>query len=166
MKPKNSKERNSSFLKFLLLFLVTTGTAVGAVYFNYRIPSHENELLRTQAKSIDTDMKFQSNFFQEMKVLKSLIDSLDVRGQNIPLQNSEISDKLVQLKNSIPTKDEESHLYDMHMSIVDLYADFQVIKGNIIELRDAESIIEELEEDLKACKRELKEAERNLRITR
>lgn len=165
MKPKNSKERNSSFLKFLLLFLVTTGTAIGAVYFNYRVPTHENQLLREQEKSIKAEMEFQSNFYEEMRNLKNLIDSLDVPGQNLPLQNSTISNKLVEMKNSIPTQD-STHLYDMHMSIVDLFADLQVIKGNNIDLRDAESIIEDLEEDLKECKRELKEAERNLRLTR
>ena len=63
MKPKNSKERRNSFLKFLALFLVTVGMIMAAVFFTYRVPTKENALLREQSKVIDTAMEFQSGFF-------------------------------------------------------------------------------------------------------
>ena len=165
MKPKNNKERNSSFLKFLLLFLVTTGTVVGAVYFNYKVPSKENELLREQAKIMDEEMSYQSSFYEEMIATKLMIDSLDAPGANIKYLNSLISDKLVVLQKSIPTKD-STHLFDLHNSIVETYVELQETKDKLLELRDAESTIAEYEKALENCRADLKSTERELYIER
>lgn len=66
MKPKNSKERRNSFLKFLLIFLVTVGTIVGAVYFNFQISNKENEVLKEQASLVKEELKFQASFANKM----------------------------------------------------------------------------------------------------
>lgn len=165
MKPKNSKERQSSFLKFLLLFLVTTGTVVGAVYFNYKVPNKENALLREQAKMLDSEMKFQSEFYEEMKATKKMIDSLDAPGANIKYLNSLVSDKLVELQKTIPTRD-STHLFDFHNSIIETYVELQETKDKLLELRDAESTIEEYKEALETCRQDLKSIERELFIER
>ena len=164
MKPKNSKERRNSFLKFLALFLVTVGMIMAAVFFTYRVPTKENALLREQSKVIDTAMEFQSGFFNEMEGVQKMIDSLDVPGQNTAFQKRLINDKLIELKNTIPTMDDDTHLYDMHMTIIDLYAELQMAKDKLHALRDAESMIEEYKDALETCRRDLKEAERELRL--
>ena len=164
MKPKNSKERTTSFLKFLALFLVTVGMIVAAVFFTYSVPTKENALLREQTKVIETEMEFQSGFFNEMESVKRMIDSLDVPGQNTAYQKSLISSKLVELQKTIPTKDDDTHLYDMHTAIIELYVELQTAKDKLHELRDAENTIEEYKDALETCRRDLKEAERELRI--
>lgn len=163
MKPKNSKERRNSFLKFLALFLVTVGMIVAAVFFNYRVPSKENALLREQSKVIESEMEFQSGFFNEMGHVKRMIDSLDVPGQNTAYQKNLISSKLVELQKTIPTKD-STYLYDMHMTIIELYVELQSAKDKLHALRDAEGTIAEYKEALDKCNQYLKEAERELRI--
>ena len=163
MKPKNSKERRNSFLKFLGLFLATVSMVVIAVYFNFRVPAKENELLREQAKLVKSEMEFQNGFFNEMQNIKGMIDSLDVPGQNTAYQKSLISAKLVDLQKTIPTKD-STYLYDMHTSIVDLYVELQSAKDKLHALRDAEGTIEEYKEALDKCNQYLKEAERELRV--
>ena len=164
MKPKNSKERISSFLKFLALFLVTVGMIVAAVFFTYKVPTKENALLREQSQVIDTAMEFQGGFFNEMKSVKKMIDSLDVPGQNTAYQKSLISNKLVELQNTIPRKDDDTHLYDLHTTIIDLYVELQTAKDKLHALRDAEGTIAEYKDALETCRRDLKEAERELRI--
>ena len=42
MKPQNAKERNIAFIKYILLFIVTTGLIILAVFFGYRLPIKEN----------------------------------------------------------------------------------------------------------------------------
>ena len=165
MKPKNSKERSASFIKFLVLFLVTVSMILVAVYFNFEIPEKENKLLREQAKVIDEEMEYQSNFFAEMQILKEMIDSLDVPGQNMSYQNSMISNQLVDLQEDIPPKG-SSHVYDMHMAIIQLYVELQTATDKVNSLRDAEGTIAEYKEAFENCKKDLVQAERELYIAR
>ncbi|MGB1309418.1 MAG: type VI secretion system transmembrane protein TssO [Oceanihabitans sp.] len=165
MKPQNSKERRSSFIKFLLLFLVTMFAVIFAIYFNYKVPNKENDLLRGQAKVIQEDLKFQNNFYSEMEQVKNLIDSLDEPGQNSSYQNSLISTKLVELQKTIPTKD-STYRYDMYMSIVKLHAELQEYKAELKSLQEAKTRIEEYKTALDKCKTDLKQTERDLFIAR
>ena len=163
MKPKNSKERRTSFLKFLGLFVVTVGMIVAAVFFSYSVPKKENAQLREVTKVREAGMVFQKNFFDEMQAVKSMIDSLDVPGQNLVYQKNLIELKLAELRKTIPTKD-ETHLYDMHTSILRLYSELRLAKDKLHELKDAEGLIAEYKEELDNCERDLKAADRELRL--
>lgn len=165
MKPKNSKERRTAFLKFLALFVVTMLTIVSAVYFNYKIPNKENALLKNQVKLVEKEMEFQSKFNKEMTEIKSMLDSLDVPGQNISYQNSLISNRLVDLQKTIPTKDSTIN-YDMYSNIVKMYVELQDTKGELLSLDDAKNTIEEYKVALDRCQRDLKQTERDLFIAR
>lgn len=165
MKPINNTERKKSFLKFLLLFLVTVFAVIFAIYFNYEIPAKENQILRDQAKVIEEDLKFQNSFYSQMETVKNLIDSLDVPGQNSSYQNSLISTKLVELQKAIPTKD-STYRYDMYMSIVKLHAELQESKSELKSLKEAKTRIEEYKTALDKCKADLKQTERDLFIAR
>ena len=136
---------------------------VAAVYFNFKVPAKENDLLRQQTKVVQEEMAFQSNFFSDMQKVKSMIDSLDVPGAQIDYESNLISSKLVEMQKSLPTKD-STYLYDMHMSIVETYVELMDNKQKLRSLSDAEGTIEEYKIALKDCNTYLKQAERELRI--
>ncbi|MDC1161814.1 type VI secretion system TssO [Tenacibaculum sp.] len=165
MKPKNIKERRNSFLKFLLLFVATIAMILIAVFFTFKIPVKENEILKDQAGRIEKELKFQDTFSKSMTRVKRMIDSLDVPGQNISYQNSLISSKLVEMQKIIPRKD-STFKYDMYSGVVGLYVEIQKNKNRLRELKDAESIIEEYKEALEKSKTEYKQLERDLMIAR
>ena len=165
MKPLNNKERNSSFLKFLLMFLITIATVLAAVYFNFKIPKTENKMLRDQAMSIEKSQIFQKEFYLNMTSLKGMIDSLEVPGQNISYQNSLIGSKIVEMQKSIPTSD-STHLYDLHTDILQLYVELQETKDRLRSLTNAEKTIEDYKIALDRCSADLKQAERDLFIAR
>jgi len=151
MKPKNTKERRNSFLKFSLLFLVTVITIMVAVFFNFKVPTKENEILKEQSKSIKKEMQFQNSFSDEMVNVKSLLDSLDTPGTNTTYINSLISKKLVDLQDLIPTKD-STYKYNMYTRIVSLHVEIQEAKSRLRGLKDTESTIQEYKETLEKCK--------------
>lgn len=161
MKPKNVKERRNSFLKFLLLFIVTVGTIVTAVYFNFKVPKKENDILKEEAKAIKKEMQFQNDFSDEMFNVKKLFDSLDVPGSNTKFTNSLISKKLVDLQGKIPTKD-STYRYDMYTRILTLHVDLQKTKEKLRDLKDAEGLIEEYKEALGKCKDDYTEIQRDM----
>lgn len=165
MKPKNNKERSNSFFKFLILFVVTVTMILVAVYFNFKIPKKENKLLREQVEVIDKEMKYQSDFFSEMQILKQMIDSLDVPGQNTSYKNSLISTQIVDLQKNIPPKG-PSHIYEMHMAIIELYVELQTATDKLNSLKDAEITIANYKEAYENCSNDLTQIERELYIAR
>lgn len=165
MKPKNSKERRISFLKFLASFIVTVFAILAAVYFNFKVPSDENALLRAEISLYEGEKEFQRSFFGEMKDLRGLIDSMDIEGQNISFQKSLINNKIVNLQKRIPPKD-STYLYDMHIDVTELYAELQLAKEKLFELRDAENMIDEYKNALDVCRQDLEQRERDLFILR
>lgn len=165
MKPKNSKERRASFFKFLALFAVTITAILFAVYFNFKVPNKENTLLKDKIKAVDKEMIFQDNFSKEMKTILGMIDSLDIKGQNLSYQNSLISGRLVDLQKTIPTKD-STYRYDMYTNIVAVFAELQDSKAELSKLKDAKATIDEYKGALDRCKEDLKQCERDLFIAR
>ncbi len=161
MKPKNSKERRNSFFKFFLLFLFTVATIIFAIYFNYKVPTQENTILKQKFKLVEKDLEFQKEFTEEMNSIKTLMDSLDVPGTQKAYINSLISKKLVDLQTMIPTKD-STYKYDMYKSIVHLNIDIQKYKGRLFELRDAEEKIKECTDLLEKCNNNYDQALRDL----
>ena len=165
MKPKNSKERRNSFLKFLLLFIVTVGFIVVTIFFTFQIPKKENSILKEEIKAVKKERLFQEDFQLEMNRVKSMIDSLDAPGQNFSYQNSLISDNLVDLQELIPTKDSEVN-YELYKGIVNSLVDLQESKKRLKGLTDAENTIEDYKVALEKCKEDYKEVERDLDIAR
>ena len=165
MKPKNIKERRNSFLKFLLLFLITSATIVTSVFFTFKVPLKENNILKAQAKKIDKEIRFQNSFSNGMNNVKKMLDSLDVPGQNTEYLNQLIGKDLAEMQKSIPRKD-STYKYDMYSNVVNLFLDIQDMKADLRELKDAENTIEEYKEALEKTKQELKESERDLLVAR
>ena len=163
MKPKNSKERSSAFYKFLILFLVTTGTVVGAVYFNFKVPKEENTLLREQAQVFDDDLKFQKEFYKEMQSLMVMIDSLEKPGTIVDYEATQISSRLADLSRSIPGKD-STNLSDMNVEIIQLLLELKNDKVRLYQLRNAEAEIDNLSKSLQNCEDALSTARTTIAV--
>ncbi|QWX84232.1 hypothetical protein H0I23_00855 [Cellulophaga sp. HaHaR_3_176] len=165
MKAKNIKERNKSFLKFLALFVVTILLIIGAVFLNYRVPHKENTLLRERAKNIERETEFQRTFAMQLTETRGLLDSLDLKGQNISYLNDLISQKLVRIQSSLPAKD-STFRYKMYKDVLDVMVDYQKSKKELDQLTDAKTQIEEYQTEVDRLQEELDQAKRDLDILR
>ena len=168
MKAKNSKARRNSFLKFLLLFIITTGLIVGALYFDFNVlPNRENAVLRKQASDIEKENGFQKEFSRELFQLRGMIDSLDMSQDesNRLFLNNVLSNQTVKLKTSIPRRD-STYRYDMYSNIIWSYAEIQKLKNELHSYADIKEDLEKYKEANRDCEEELKEAQRNLDIYR
>jgi len=162
MKPKNSKERRNSILKFLLLFLFSVTLIVITFFFDFnRVPLKENAVLRERSKTIEEEMKFQEKFSQEMIGIRSLLDSLDTPGQNVQYINALINSKIVDLQKSIP-KEDSTYRYDMYNNIVKSFVDLQGFKTKLKDLEDVDTQLEDYESELERVNLELEKANRYL----
>ncbi|GAA0873406.1 hypothetical protein GCM10009117_25530 [Gangjinia marincola] len=166
MKSKNYKERRQSILKFALLFIITMAIIVTAFYFDFdRVPFKENKLLREQSVAIQNEFQFQEKFSTEMEEISSLLDSLDIPGQNLSYINYQIDTKIVDLQNSIP-KEDSTYRYDMYANIVNSFVNMQEYKNKLNEYSDVDARLVEFKEKLEEAREDLTECNRTLDIYR
>lgn len=162
MKAKNSKARRSSFLKFLLLFILTVSIIVVAFYFDFKVmPFKENKVLRTQVSLVEKEVRFQEDFSQDIKTLRGMVDSLDIPGQNRAFLNSMLSAQIVRLKEKIPVRD-STYRYEMYNNIIWSFAEIQKLKDQLSSYSDVEERINEYKEALDKTRMELNEEKRTV----
>jgi hypothetical protein len=114
MKPLNRAERNSAFLRFLLLFLVTIAVMVTVIFFSFEVPVRENEQLRQTILAIQKEKALTAPFNVAMKVAmeelynyNQAIDNPTAKKLRVKLKIKEMEDLLGQ----IPP--DESNLYNL-----------------------------------------------------
>ncbi|MGB0948934.1 MAG: type VI secretion system TssO [Marinirhabdus sp.] len=162
MKAKNQKARRSSFLKFLLLFVVTLLIVVTAFFFDFKImPFKENKVLRAQAAKVEKEIQFQEGFSKDIVTLKGMVDSLDIPGQNRAFLNSMLSAQIVKLQEKIPIKD-STYRYDMYNNIIWSFAEIQKLKEQLDSYKEVEERITEYKNELDKCRQELNEEKRTV----
>lgn len=159
----NRKERTSAFLLFLLMFIITTGVLFFAIFFNYKLPLKENEVLKSENDKILTEFNFQKQFSDRLEHIGVLIDSLDKAPESFQFIEQNISFELVDLKEKIPAdSDQGLKLYD---NVILTINDLVKTKKLLLQVNDSKKEIDVLNKQLKEYEEENKELLRDLRLT-
>ena len=98
----NKKERYSAFVMFLLMFSITTGVLIFALYFNFRLPLKENEVLRKENELMNKQFDYQKNFSLEFGKVTKMLDSLKKNPDRAVFIEQDITQKLGALSKEIP----------------------------------------------------------------
>ncbi|ADV50992.1 hypothetical protein Celal_3743 [Cellulophaga algicola DSM 14237] len=160
----NKKERISAFLLFLLMFLVTIILLFVAVFFSYKLPWKENEVLRAENKKIQYEFMYQKQFIKELKRVDVLIDSLDKTKQgNIFLEQS-INSDLVHIKDDIPKDSLENR--NMYENLILTYKKLLDAKRDLKQVSNAKAEIEELDSQLDDYEDQIRNLETALELAR
>ena len=157
MKPKNSKERRNSVLKFALLFLFTAALIVTAFFFDFdRVPLKENEVLRERTAIVEKDAKFQREFSKGMIKIEKLIDSLDRPGKedNLYYINRNLESEIGDLNEAIDQKD-TTYRYKMYVNIVTSYRQIKELKAQLEKQKKEFQELEEYKEALEKTREQL-----------
>lgn len=158
----NKKERTSAFLLFLLMFIITTGVLFFAVFFNYRLPLKENEVLKNENDKILAEFNFQKKFSEKIEHIGVLIDSLDKSPESFQFIEQNISFELVELKEKIPADSDQSlKLYD---NVILTITDLVNAKKLLLQVNDSKKEIDMLNTQIKAYEEENKDLIRELRL--
>lgn len=166
MKPKNSKERNSSFIKFIGLFILVVTVLLVAVFFNFRIPTQENLLLKATVDEVEASEKYQIEFASEVVKVKGMIDSLDIEGGNRAFDNEILVLRLAKIQESINNGEASDANKDLYFDIIESYEDLRKAKEELEDLKDAKKTIEQLKEAYDKSDSDLKELRREYQILR
>ena len=158
----NKKERTSAFLLFLLMFIITTGVLFFAIFFNYRLPLKENEVLKNENDKILAEFNFQKKFSEKIEHISVLIDSLDKSPESFQFIEQNISFELVDLKEKIPADSDQSlKLYD---NVILTITDLVNTKKLLLQVNDSKKEIDMLNQQLKAYEEDNKDLLRDLKL--
>jgi len=150
----NKKERLSALGLFLLLFLITTGIFITAIFFNYKLPLKENEVLKAENEKMLVQMNYQKKFSNEFENITKLIDSMQKNPERFTYIESTISNKLGELGKEIPQDTTGSKFYErVILNVQDLVSTKKItLKDN-----DSQSTITQLTNEKKELEKELKD---------
>jgi uncharacterized protein YpmS len=140
--PLNTAERSSAFWKFFFFFLISVLMVTTAVYFDFKLPYKENELLKQKTEQNRLQTMAQEKFTNNMIQAKALIDSMGKPGINVKYISDQVTDKLRELTNM--------HIADntlqgsMNKVIIDVFLDYNKVKSEMTNMGDAQMLIAEL----------------------
>ncbi len=160
----NKKERVSSFLLFLLMFVVTVGIIFVAVFFSYKLPWKENEILRAENQRIQYEFRYQKKFMQELEKIDVLIDSLDNTREGYFFLEQSINADLIDIKSDIPkdSLDDKS----MYENLILTYKKFMDAKRDLKQVENAKTEIDDLNDQIRDYEKEIRQLENALELSR
>ncbi|RZJ70711.1 type VI secretion system TssO [Flavobacterium sp.] len=160
----NRKERLSAFLLFLLMFLITTGTLIAAIFVNFKLPLKENEVLKAENETILKEFNFQKGFSEKIEHVSKLVDSLDKAPESFQFIEQGITYELVRLKEKLPPDSDQSlKLYDNYILTV---KDLVNTKKQLLQVSDSKKEIDMLNNQIKAYEEDNKDLARELELAR
>ncbi len=158
----NKKERQKSFLLFLLMLIITVGTLMLGLFFSNKLPWKENSILRKENKQVQYELNYQVRFAQELKILNKAIDSLDKATDGYFFIEKSINADLVNLRSKIPKDSLKNHkLYD---DMVLNYKRLLDAKSMIKKVENSKKQINKLNETIQDNEKDLEELERALEL--
>jgi len=160
----NKKERVSSFLLFLLMFVITVGIIFVAVFFSYKLPWKENEILRTENAKIQYEFRYQKKFIEQLEAVDVLIDSLDNTTDGYFFLEQSINADLIDIRSDIP----KDSLADkgMYEGLILTYKKLMDAKRDLKQVENARNEIKDLSDQVKDYEREITQLEEALALSR
>ena len=143
----NKKERFNAFMLFLLMFFVTMIVLITAIFFNYKLPIKENEVLKHENDKMNMQFSFNKEFSNKIESINKLVDSLDAAPESFQFIEQSINYELVQLKEKIPN----DTIVDpkLYQNVILTYKTYVNTKRKLLQINDSKSEIDKMDKELK-----------------
>ena len=163
MEVLNKKERTNSFLLFLLMFVITVGILFVAVFFSYKLPWKENDVLRAENQKIRYEFLYQKKFIKELEQVDKLIDSLENTREGYFFLEQSINADLIDIKSEIPKDSlDDKAMYD---NLILTYKKLMDAKRDLKQVENAKAEIDDLNKQLGEAEKEIRQLEKALELS-
>ncbi|WP_339887643.1 type VI secretion system TssO [uncultured Flavobacterium sp.] len=158
----NKKERFNAFMLFLLMFLITMIVLITAIFFNYKLPIKENEVLKHENDKMNMQFSFNKEFSNKIEEINKLVDSLDAAPDSFQYIEQSINFELVQLKEIIPN----DSIVDpkLYQNVILTYKTYVNTKKKLLQINDSKKEIDKMDKELKELADENKDLSRQLQM--
>ncbi len=138
MQPLNRAERNSAFLGFLLLFLITIAVIVAALVFSIQVPCRESEQLRGKIFIMQKEKELSDSFNVAMKKAMVELNTFDIK--------KEPKEPVGVIKQRVQYQIDEMNKWIKHIPSGNTSI-YPLVVQNVAELNDAKAKIRNLEDE-------------------
>lgn len=160
----NKKERTSSFLLFLLMFVITVGILFTAFFFSYKLPWKENDVLRAENQKIRYEFLYQKKFMAELQGVDKLIDSLENTNEGYFFLEQSINADLIDIKSEVPKDSlDDKSMYD---NLILTYKKLMDAKRDLKQVENAKNEIDDLNEQISEYEKDINSLEKALELSR
>jgi len=155
----NNHERTQTFIKFLLFFFITVLVVVFAVFFDFRMPSVENKLLKSEVYDQRQMAANQDRFSNKHQVVTALLDSIERHPENADQIRLEFTNRLTELNNlNTATESGMTTTGKLNTALINGFAKMNDLIKKNEDLTKKLKRIEDLETQLRECREKLKES--------
>jgi uncharacterized protein YlxW (UPF0749 family) len=155
MDPINQKERTTSFLQFMLLFLVTIIFVNVGVFFNTKFFKKDYDVLKAESKKLERLDDLRS----KIDTLNSRIPKMDKMTETEWKREKDDLDDI--LEQMISLDSDSSNLQLLTLSLKTTFKNSIFDKDYIMRYRDSNSEIKEMQNELDKEKERYKELEKD-----
>ncbi len=160
----NKKERFNAFILFLLMFFITTGVLITAIFFNFKLPLKENEVLKTENDKMNAQFTFNNDFTKKMEDISKLVDSLDRAPESFQFIEQSINYDLIELKEKIPNDSLVNR--DLYENFIITTSEFVKTKKKLFLSKDSKKEVDDLKEEIKDLEDENKDLAKQIELMR
>ena len=143
MNALNKKERRSSFLKFLLLFVLLIGLILTTVFFSYKVPLKQNDEMIDSINEVRKEKEFSNGFAKELSAISAMLDSINTKAQKPETLDIILNDNIKKL--SMMVDRDSVYNKSMYRNIVFTLADLGAAKKQLRELTGKDVNLSELQ---------------------
>lgn len=131
MKALNQTERNNLFLKFFLLFILTVGITVFAIFYDFVLPQELNEKQRRK-------LALYNDFQRNQKKMIALVDTLNQQIEDLDNGNKDVTVEKERITRQIRFKSTETDTAknSIYTKLEDTYIQYLSVKAKLIETRN------------------------------
>lgn len=158
----NKKERFNAFMLFLVMFFITTGVLITAIFFNFKLPLKENEVLKRENDKMNAQFTFNKEFSEKIEEIGKLIDSLDKAPESFQFISQSINYELVELKEKIPNDSIVNPA--LYQNFIITTSEYVNTKKKLFLINDSKKEVDDLKDDLKELQAENKDLANKLQM--
>lgn len=146
----NTKERTQAFLKFLLFFVITMTVVLIAVYFDFRMPTVQNESLKEEVAMQRQQDANQERFANKMELAVALLDSMEKNPSVAPQLRPQFEVQVTEL-NALQENGTSTYA-KMNTVIISKLIKINELYKNVADLNTRALRIPQLEKEIKDLK--------------
>ncbi len=135
---------------------------ISAIFFNYKLPIKENEVLKNENDKMNMQYSFNKEFSNTIEDINKLVDSLDAAPESFQFIEQSINYELVQLKEKIPN----DSIVDpkLYQNVILTYKTYVNTKKKLLQINDSKKEIDKMDKELKELADENKDLARQLQM--
>lgn len=147
MEPLNKEERTKAFLLFIVIFIVTVGIVISAVFFSIEVPRKENSSLKERNKVLQASLSGYEQLLIKAEAISSKFEELKDESK-FNTTEMDINSEIGALKAMNYSGDTDKKLGE---KMAQVYLGWLTDKKKAVEAAKASSGVEGCKTDLQLC---------------